>query len=169
MSPSAFAQLLNRFYEAASKELLGHHAVIDKMVGDEVMALFILGPTGPRYRQAAVHAAVGLIRALGYADGKPWLPVGIGVHAGLAYVGKVGTSEINDFTALGDTVNTAARLQAEAQPGEVVIGESLYGDVASDYPDLEQRTLTLKGKEEPVTVRVLRPGPAPVDPPTGVR
>ena len=169
MSPSAFAQLLNRFYETASNELLGHDAIIDKMVGDEVMALFFLGPTGRRYRQAAVHAAVGLIRALGYADGKPWLPVGIGVHAGLAYVGKVGTSEINDFTALGDTVNTAARLQAEAQPGEVVIGESLYGDVASDYPGLEQRTLTLKGKEEPVSVRVLRPGPAPVDPPTGVR
>ena len=169
MSPSSFAQLLNRFYATASEALLGHNAMIDKMVGDEVMALFILGPTGPGYRQAAVHAAAGLMGALGYADGEPWLPVGIGVHAGLAYVGKVGTSEIHDFTALGDTVNTAARLQAEAKPGEIVIGESLYADVAADYPDLEQRTLTLKGKQEPVRVRVLRTGPAPVDPPTGVR
>ena len=155
MGAAEFAAMLNRFYETASHALLDHNAVIDKMVGDEVMALYIQGPTGPDYRSAAVLSAVDLIRAMGYGKGEPWLPIGIGVHAGPAYVGKVGTSEINDFTALGDTVNTAARLQAEAQPGEIIIGEDLYADVASRFPDLERRSLEVKGKAEPIAVRVL--------------
>ena len=155
MGASAFAAMLNRFYETATHALLAHKAMIDKMVGDEVMALFILGPSGPDYRRSAVRSAAELMRAMGYGKGEPWLPIGIGVHAGPAYVGKVGTSDIHDFTALGDTVNTAARLQAEAQPGEVIISEELYADVASEFPDLERRSLKVKGKAEPVAVRVL--------------
>ena len=157
MGAGAFAAMLNRFYQAASHALLEHKAMIDKMVGDEVMALFIKGPTGPDYRKDAVRSAVDLMREMGYGRGEPWLAVGIGVHAGPAYVGKVGTSEIHDFTALGDTVNTAARLQAEAQPGEVIIGEELYADVASEFPGLEKRELNVKGKAEPIAVRVLHP------------
>ena len=155
MGAVAFASMLNRFYAAASHALLDHQAMIDKMVGDEVMALFILGPTGPDYRKNAVLSAADMMRAMGYGKGEPWLPIGIGVHAGPAYVGKVGTTDIHDFTALGDTVNTAARLQAEAQPGEVIISEALYADVASEFPDLEQRSLEVKGKAEPIAVRVL--------------
>ena len=118
MGAGEFAAMLNRFYHTASHALLDHKAMIDKMVGDEVMALFIQGPTGADYRTQAVLGAVELMRGLGYGRGEPTLPVGIGVHAGPAYVGKVGTSEVHDFTALGDTVNTAARLQAEAGPGD---------------------------------------------------
>ena len=155
MGPAAFASMLNRFYETATHALLDHRAMIDKMVGDEVMALFIQGPTGPDYRSAAVLSAMDLIRAMGYGKGEPWLPIGIGVNAGLAYVGKIGTSEIQDFTALGDTVNTAARLQAEARPGEVIVSEELYAEVASRFPAAERRSLEVKGKAEPIAVRVL--------------
>ncbi len=155
MGAGAFAAMLNRFYATASRALLDHKAMIDKMVGDEVMALFIPGPTGPDYRRDAVRSAADLMRKMGYGKGEPWLPLGIGVHAGPAYVGKVGTSDIHDFTALGDTVNTAARLQAEAQPGEVIISEELYADVASRFPDLERRSLEVKDKAEPIAVRVL--------------
>ncbi len=155
MGAGAFAAMLNRFYATASHALLDHNAMIDKMVGDEVMALFIQGPTGPDYRRQAVLGATALMRAMGYGRGEPWLPIGIGVHAGPAYVGKVGTTDIHDFTALGDTVNSTARLQAEAQPGEVIISEELYADVASEFPDLERRSLEVKGKAEPIAVRVL--------------
>lgn len=155
MGAAEFAAMLNRFYETASRTLLDHKAMIDKMVGDEVMALYIPGPTGPDYRRDAVLSAVDLMRAMGYGKAEPWLPVGIGVHAGPAYVGKIGTSEIHDFTALGDTVNTAARLQAEAQPGEVIISEDLYAEVASRFPAAEHRSLEVKGKAEPIAVRVL--------------
>ena len=159
LGASSFATLLNRFYRTATDSLLAHDAIIDKMVGDEVMALFIPAAAGPGYRSAPVHAAVNILRAVGVGvQQEPWLPLGIGIHAGPAYVGKIGTDRINDFTALGDTVNVAARLQAEATAGEIVLSEAVYEGVADRYPDLEQKTLTLRGKEEPISVRIIRPG-----------
>ena len=150
--------LLNRFYRAATDGLLAHDAIIDKLIGDEVMALFIPAAAGQAYRRASVLAAEAVIRAVGYGtDGEPWMPVGIGVHAGPAYVGKVGSSDVNDFTALGDTINVAARLQAEAVAGEIVISEPVYQEVATRYPDLEQRAVTLRGKNEPFSIRTIRP------------
>ena len=72
----------------------------------------------------------------------------------------MGEGEVRDFTVIGDVVNTAARLQGEALPGEVLITEDTYLTVADQFPDAPQRTLELKGKEEPVPVRVLRGRPA---------
>jgi adenylate cyclase len=83
--------------------------------------------------------------------------MGVGIQAGRAFVGKVGIQGVEQVTALGDTANTAARIQGSAASGELLIGEDLYQTVAEDYPDLEQRILTLKGKEEPVKVRVIKP------------
>lgn len=155
LGPGAFASLLNRFYKAATDSLLPHNAIIDKMIGDEVMALF--GPMFPDYRNNAVLAAESLMKAVGYGGaGEPWLPLGIGVHAGIAFVGRIGSGEVHDFTALGDTVNTTARLQQEAKAGEILVSDALYQDVADRYPGLEQRTLSLRGRDEPVAVRVLR-------------
>ncbi len=158
MGPRDFAKILNRFYRAATSGLSAHDAVIDKMIGDEVMAFFNSGAAGQSYRLASVLAAEAVMNSLGYgSDGEPWLPVGIGVHAGLAYVGKVGTGNVNDFTALGDTINVAARLQAEAAAGEIVISEPVYQEVATRYPGLEKRDVTLRGREEPLSVRVIHP------------
>jgi adenylate cyclase len=158
LDPSEFAALMNRFYKAANEVLLAHDAIVDKLIGDEVMALFVRGVSGPAFREKAVHAAQSLLSAVGYgsADG-PWLPMGAGVHVGVAFVGNVGTSEVNDLTALGDTVNTAARLQGIARPGEVVVSESAFAAVAARYPEAESRTVEVKGKAEPLTVRVLPP------------
>ena len=159
LGASAFAALMNRFYRAATDVLVAHDAIIDKMVGDEVMALFIPGFCGPEYRRAAAQAGEALVRAMGYGGaGEPWLPLGVGVHAGIAFVGNVGGGGITDFTALGDTVNSAARLQGEAKGGEVVLSEAAYQAVAANYPDLERRELTLRGRDEPMAVRILRPG-----------
>lgn len=157
LGATAFATLMNRFYRAANDVLVTHGAVIDKMVGDEVMALFIPGFCGPEYRRVAVQAGEALVRAVGYGEGgEPWLPLGVGVHAGHAYVGNVGGAGVTDFTALGDTINTAARLQGEAQGGEVILSEEVYQPVAARYPDLERRVLTLRGRNEPLAVRVFR-------------
>ena len=158
MGPRDFAMVLNRFYRAATNGLSAHDAVIDKMIGDEVMALFFPGAAGQAYRRSSVLAAEAVIGSLGYGSNRePWLPVGIGVHAGPAYVGKVGSGNVNDFTAQGDTVNVAARLQAEAAAGEIVISEPVYQEVSTLYPDLEQRMVTLRGRDEPLSIRVIRP------------
>ena len=158
LGPTAFAALLNRFYQAAADVLLPRRAIIDKMIGDEVMAFFV--PAGiVQYRAEAVRAAIDLIKVVRQGpNGEPWLPLGIGVHAGMAFAGKIGAEGVHDFTVLGDTVNTAARLQAEAKAGEVVVSEALYESVADAYPGLEQRVLNLRGRDEPITVRVLVPG-----------
>jgi adenylate cyclase len=82
---SDFAELLNRFYRAATRVLLRHDAVIDKMIGDEVMALFVPGICGPDYRRRAVEAAVDVVRSVGYGSAEgPWLTVGAAVNAGRA-------------------------------------------------------------------------------------
>ena len=158
MGPTAFVRLLNRFYQAANTALLANQGIIDKMVGDEVFAIYL--PCGsPTYRANAVHAAVRLLKLLGYGTPQGGIvPVGIGVHAGNAFCGRIGTDGVHDFTALGDTVNTGARLQAQAQPGEVVISEELYQEVAAEYPNLEARTVELRGKEAPFQIRVLKVG-----------
>lgn len=158
LGPSAFAALLNRFYDVAAKVLIASDGLIDKMVGDEVMALYVPN-SSPEYHRNAVRAARNLMQAAGYGGtGEPWLPLGIGVHSGLAYVGKIGNGDVHDFTALGDTVNTASRLQSGASAGEIILSEEIYKDVVDLYPNLEQRILTLRGKEEPFPARVLKLG-----------
>ncbi len=88
------------------------------------------------------------------------LRAGASVASGLMFMGNVGEGEVRDFTVIGDVVNTAARLQGEALPGEVLITEDRYRTVAAQFPDAPQRTPALKGKGEPVPVRVLRERPA---------
>ena len=160
MEPTAFADLLNRFYRVAIDVLSPHRAIIDKMIGDEVMAFFVsLG--SEQYRASAVAAATELMRRFSEVLPEEETPrLGIGLHAGLAYVGKVGEGEVSDFTALGDTINAAARLQAEAKAGEIIMSEQLYESVAAAYPDLERRVLQLRGREEPMAVRILDAGAA---------
>jgi adenylate cyclase len=143
--PSEFAALLNRFYEVAMSALLPRNAVIDKMIGDEVMAFFIPAFHGEP-QKAAMKGATDILRGVGYGSGKdPWLPVGIGINFGEAYVGKVGT------------VNTAARLQAHAKAGEVVVSESVYSYIDSQYPGVQLEDLEVRGREETFGVHVIRP------------
>ena len=77
------------------------------------------------------------------------------MHVGAAFVGNVGGRGVTDFTALGDTVNATARLQSEAQAGEIVMSDAIYQWVSERHPDLASRRITLRGRAEPMTVRVL--------------
>jgi class 3 adenylate cyclase len=142
-----FAMLLNRFYSAATQTLLRHDAVIDKLIGDEVMAFFVQGISGTRYRRRAVEAGIDLLKAVGYgtADG-PWLSVGIAVNAGVAYVGNVGGAVV-DFTALGSPVNVAARMQQHAAGGELLVARGVADGLMAN---MQQRTLNIRGQKEPV-------------------
>ena len=154
--PEDVARLMNRFYGVATGVLAGREAVIDKLIGDEVMALFIRGFAGPQYVGKMATAAEELLRGAGYGGREePWLALGVGLDFGPAFVGNVGSGEVKDFTALGDVVNTAARLQAEARPGQIVMSERVYEQVAERYPQAPAVELTVKGKSEPVAARVL--------------
>jgi adenylate cyclase len=150
-----FAQLLNRFYGAATGVLLRHDALIDKLIGDQLMALFIPGVAGPDYRRRAVEAALDVLRAVGYGSpGGPWLVVGASVNAGVAYAGNVGSAGVTDFTALGDPVNVAARLQEQAAGGEVVVAEDVCADLGRLLPGARRETLEVRGREEGLSALV---------------
>ena len=150
-SASDFAGLLNRFYVAATDTLVRHDAVVDKLIGDEVMAFFVPGIGGPRYRARAVHAARDLLGAVGYGTREgPWLDLGVTVNAGVAFVGNVGGAVV-DFTALGDPVNAAAKMQAHAAAGEALVAAG----VDPDAEGAPQRTLQLVGRAEPIEAFVL--------------
>jgi adenylate cyclase len=159
LSPSEFSAVLNRFYAVATERLVAEDAVVDKFVGDEVMALFIPGFAGADHAQRAIRAGRAILAALVDPRGEsPTLPVGIGIHTGRAFVGAVGAEgSVTDFTALGDTVNSAARLSSAAGPGELLISESAAEASGLDLAPAERRTLDLKGRAKPLAVLVERP------------
>jgi adenylate cyclase len=154
-SPQDMARLMNRFYAISTRILADHNAIIDKLVGDEVMALFIRGFAGDTYVEKMAASAEDLLRDIGFGKGDPWLPVGIGLDFGRAFVGNVGTTGVKDFTALGDVVNTAARIQSHARPGQIVMTDRAFAVVADRYPQASKVDLELRGKSEPVSVRVI--------------
>jgi adenylate cyclase len=152
-----FAGLLNRFYAAATQTLLRHDAVIDKLIGDEVMAFFVRGISGPHYRRRAVLAGRELLEAVGYGGGEPWLELGVAVNAGVAYVGNVGDAVV-DFTALGDPVNLSARLQQHAAGGELLVAAGVDDELMGTSP---RRQLSLRGYDRPVEAYALNAGSRP--------
>ncbi len=152
-APDAVATLLNRFY-ATAVEVLCEHAIIDKLVGDQVMALYLPRVFDGEPAQNMVADARALLSAAGYGTGQPWVEIGIGLDYGAAFVGNVGSGEVKDFTAIGDAVNTAARLQAAAASGEIVISRRVTERGGEAGPGAVTRELSLKGKSLPEVVTV---------------
>jgi adenylate cyclase len=158
MNTRDFSRLINRFYTVATHVLIQSDALVDRLMGDEAIGLYIPGFAGPEHPRRAIEAAQELLRLTGHRDADgPWLPVGIGIHTGRAFVGVVGGGESTaDFTALGDNVNITARLASEAGPGEILVSEASYAAANLNREDLERRQMELKGKNEPIGVRVVR-------------
>jgi adenylate cyclase len=161
--PDAVATLLNRFY-ATAVDVLCEHAIIDKLVGDQVMALYLPGLFAGEPAHHMIADARALLAAAGYGDEQPWVDLGIGLDFGTAYVGNVGSGEVKDFTAIGDVVNTAARLQAAAASGEIVMSLRVSDRGGDHVAGAESRELSLKGKSEPERVMVRRVDFAPAAP-----
>ena len=152
LPPDEVAATLNRFYSKLTQVIV-RHGIVDKLIGDAVMGLYFapLTPDG-RYVNSMVNDAHAILRAQGYGTPEgPQLQVGIGLDVGPAYVGIVGEGEIRDFTAIGDVVNTASRLQGVAAGGEIVMSEAVATIAAVDEGEVV--TLALKGKAEPVVAR----------------
>ena len=151
-----FSQLISRFYGTAARVVDRWNGLVDKFVGDEVVALFIPGFAGEDHATRAVDAARELLRETGNDGAEPWVPLGVGVHTGVAYVGRVGEDDACDFTAIGDAVNTTARLASSAGAGEILVSRSAAIASRLDSTGLESRTLSLRGRDETVEALVAR-------------
>jgi len=164
-SPAQYHDLLERFYNAAGIAIDEAGGLVDKYLGDGVVALFVPGITrGREPARAAVTAGLDVLAATGHTtDAAPWLPLGVGVHIGQAFVGVMGTEGgALDFTGVGDAVNIAARLSSAAADGELVVSAATAERAGIQTAGLEARKLDLKGREEPVDVFVLQ-APAPAE------
>lgn len=153
LSPTEFSQVINRFYAAATKVIIEADGLVEKLAGDEVAAFWGAGFAGQDYVQRTIQVAQKLLHVM---EGQK-IPVGIGVHAGIAYFGAMGTTEgLTEISAKGDEVNTAARLASKAAVGEIIVSEQALQKANIDGSELESHSLELKGISEPVQVRVMR-------------
>jgi adenylate cyclase len=150
MQAQEFSQLISRFYGAAASVVDDWNGLVDKFVGDEVVALFVPGFAGRDHASRAVGAGHELLHATGNDGPEPWVPIGIGVHTGIAFVGRVGEGDACDFTAVGDAVNTTARLASSAGAGEMLVSRAAADSAGLDAAGLEARTLELRGRDETV-------------------
>ena len=162
MRAREFRARMDRFYEVAFRVLVDHDAIVDKFVGDEVIGIFVPAMTEELHTRRAVEAGRALLVATGHDTDSPWVPVGVGVHTGIAYVGAVGTAEHVEFTALGDVVNVTARLASAAGPGEILVTDAAQAAARIGSDGLERRHLELKGKTDATDVVVVTAtGPLP--------
>ena len=155
MDSADAAGLLRRFYGCAERVFFPE-AIIDKVVGDQVMALYLPDIQRRITREEVpalmVEHARELLRSIGYGTAEgPFTEVGIGLDVGEAFVGNIGERAVYDFTAVGDVVNTASRLQGEAAGGEIVLSERVADGL--DEPVGTPCELQLKGKERPERCR----------------
>ena len=164
MPPIEFSKLISRYFAVASEILAQNFALIDRFVGDQVVGYFVPGFAGADHARKAIRSAREILRLTGHGDLSgnevppgPWIPVGIGVHTGIAFVGSVGAEgQATDITALGDAPNTAARFSSAAKAGEILVSEEALSQAGLPSDDLEAHSLELKGKSQPVKVYVLK-------------
>jgi adenylate cyclase len=157
MSSLEYSKLINRFYSAATQVMVESDALIDKIIGDQVAAMYVPGFAGSNHAGRAIEAAREVLQVTGHVRAEePWIPIGIGVHTGTAFVGSVRSQEgVSDITVLGDAANTTARLASSALTGEILVSEAACSASKMDLGQNERRTLQLKGKSQPMSVHVL--------------
>jgi class 3 adenylate cyclase len=156
-TPPELVALLNRYYGAAAAVVLEQGGTIDKFMGDAMMALFNAPAQQPDHALRACRAALAMQRAVAplVAEAPDMPRFGIGVNSGEALVGNIGSEAIRNFTAIGDSVNLAARLQARAEGGQVLINASTYAQVRAQVEARPLGRIQVKGKEEAVEVFLL--------------
>lgn len=152
MSPTDFSRLINRFYRGATRLISDADGLVEKLAGDSVAAFWGAGFAGPDY----VRRTVTVAQEMAHWMRRQSIPVGIAVHAAVAFFGAMGGGEgPMDITAVGDEVNLCARVCSQAAAGEVFLTASALERSGLAFSNLGTRTLTLKGIPDPITVRVL--------------
>lgn len=156
LDPETLIKVLNRYVGTAAEAMLLNEATVDKYIGDAVMAFFNAPDDQPDHVMRAVRSAIQMrddIHALHEVMEPQFrLSFRIAVHLGEAVVGLVGTQDRLDYTIIGDTVNTAKRLQENGIPGKVILSEAVYARVKDQVIVKELGALQVKGRAQPIPV-----------------
>lgn len=166
LPPEDALTFLNEYFTMMVKLVHRHHGIVDKYIGDGLMAIFLSSTVGGNESANAIHSALQMHQSLSETCERCFailpkqhrLSIGVGIHRGPAVLGWVGASDYRSFTALGDTVNTASRLVSAAEAGQVVCSESAF--IHANQPDIPfvRRTIRVKGKRDEIEVRILNCG-----------
>lgn len=158
-SPEGVVEILNEHFALMTEAILGNGGTLDKYIGDSVMALFGAPDSDPENDPVhAVTAAVEMQRAMTNVNealhrrGLPTIAIGVGVHTGRVIVGEIGSERQMNYTAIGDSVNLAARLESNAAPGQILVSAETARRLAGLFPVRELSPIRVKGKTEPIPV-----------------
>lgn len=157
-APEKIVNLLNRYFSAMTDIIFAHGGTLDKYLGDGLMALFGAPTTTPEDASNALNAAVAMQRRLlGInqelrQEGLSEVGVGIGLHTGDVIVGYIGSERRSEYTAIGDAVNTAARLESNAKGGQILISDATAKAARSRYKLHPRDPITVKNREQPVVL-----------------
>lgn len=157
LSPPEVVEILNQYLDSMEEESFRHGGTLDKYTGDGMMVLFGAPLEQPDHAQRAVKAALAMQRAAADVSRRrgdvQWeVAYGIGITTGPAVVGHIGSKRRLDYTAIGDTVNLAARLEGKAPPGTILISQTTCEAVKDIVVVKKLEPVTVKGKAETVTV-----------------
>ncbi|HEU4594813.1 MAG TPA: adenylate/guanylate cyclase domain-containing protein [Pyrinomonadaceae bacterium] len=157
--PEKVVQLLNHYFTAMSDIIFAHGGTLDKYLGDGLMALFGAPAATPQDACNAVAAAVSMQRQMNEineelrSEGLSEISIGIGLHTGEATVGYIGSERRSEYTAIGDTVNLASRLESNAQPGQILLSEAAAIASAGVNCTFSPRPpITVKNRVQPVPI-----------------
>ncbi len=154
LGPERSYEVVDAFFKMANEVLIKNDAFIDKYIGDAVMAIFNAPIPNANHARGATTAALGIqegLKSVSKTLGVD-LQARVGVATGYARIGRLGSTDRKDYTAIGDVVNLASRLEAFANPGEVIVDGKAFTQVAEDYPDLTPEEINVRGFAEPVEI-----------------
>jgi adenylate cyclase len=162
MCPEAIVSLLNRHFQTITDIVFSYHGWVDKLMGDGLMALFGL----PMYQEDSAFRAVSVALEINkklnrmdpyrYKDSYKEIKVGMGINTGPAVIGNMGSEQRLNYTAIGDIVNLAFRLQALARKGEILVGENTYEKSKDKVIAEPLGPIRVKGKSQPVNIYALK-------------
>lgn len=158
LSPQIVVQILNEYFADMTPIVFEYEGLLDKFMGDGLMALFGVPYACDAAASHAVAAAIAMQRRMakvneGLAEaGLSEITIGIGINTGTATVGYIGSRDRTDYTAIGDTVNLAARLEKQAKAGQIIISSFTREAIGDEFPLIPTGQITVKGRQEPVQI-----------------
>jgi adenylate cyclase len=156
--PETIVDLLNILFTEMAAEIFQHHGTLNKYLGDGLMALFGAPVEGETDAVNAVTAAIGMQRRIKEVNAQlsaknlPVVTLGIGINTGEATVGCIGAEQRSEYTAIGDTINIASRIEGQAKPGQVLVTQATASELGAVFPLSEPWSVEVKNIDEPVQI-----------------
>lgn len=156
-NPEKIVGLLNKYFTAMSEIIFAYGGTLDKYIGDGLMALFGAPTASPEDSKNALKTAVAMqqrLRKLNEelsAEGYGRVEIGIGLHTGIATIGYIGSEQRSEYTAIGDTINLAARLEKNARGGQILISEATAAECEGLATLIQHDPITVKNRLQPVS------------------